>query len=153
MPQNKIRNRPSGGEILFSVPILTTVVLRGPSMVSLYKISRKLLKTRLSYCDSTFSIHTFEPIYIADGTLTQWHHVILPVVYLFPDTVYNDTTYGEVTPLSIWYTLKPRSNKKFWWAIAWDLSQGDKMTTWRSAMVSRAQAIYTSQQHCKIAYV
>jgi len=48
-PQNEIRNGPSGGGILFSVPILSAVILRGPSYVSSYKIYRKSLNARLSY--------------------------------------------------------------------------------------------------------
>jgi len=59
--QNEIQNAPSGCGILLLVPILTSVILRRPSYVSLYKISRKSLNTRLSHCDSTFYLHAFKP--------------------------------------------------------------------------------------------
>jgi len=41
-------------EFYFRFQILTNAILRGPSSVSLYKISRKSFTARLSYCNSTF---------------------------------------------------------------------------------------------------
>jgi len=81
LPQKKIRNGFSCGGILLPVPILTSVIFRGPSCVMIIQNLNKNRSTRGWFvCDSTCSIPTFKPTlptaqrHSADGTTTQCCH-------------------------------------------------------------------------------